>query len=80
MNELREHIKNQRLFAYTLSDGGTGIVIANNKDMAKEKVKAAYQKNGGYENGNMEGVDINIFIVSQPPFMNAPDVLEISEY
>lgn len=80
MNELRKHIENKTLFAYTLSDGGTGIVVADDKDKAKAKVREAYQKNGGYENGNVNGIDINISIVCQPPFANAPDVLEILEY
>ena len=75
-----KHIENQRLFAYTLSDGGAGIVIADGEDGAKEKVKAAYKKHGGYENGNMDGVDINIFPICQKPFADAPDVLEIFEY
>jgi len=79
MNELIKHIENECLFAYTLSDGGAGIVVANSEEEAKEKVKAAYIKHGGYENENMDGVDINIFQMYQRPFADVPDVLEIFE-
>ena len=77
MNELIQHLENGTLFSYSLSDGGTGIVIADSPEEAEQKVGAAYEKHGGYENGNMDGVDINIWELYQKPFDDVPDVLEI---
>lgn len=79
MEELNRHIENGELFCYTLSDGGIGIVIADSPEEAEKKVHAAYSKHGGYENGNMDGITINVFELDQKPFEDAPDVLEISE-
>ena len=77
MNELITKIRAGMLWTYTLSDGGIGIVIANSSEEAYEKVKDAYIKHGGYENGNLNGVEINIFELDQAPFADAPDVFEI---
>lgn len=79
MEELSRYIENGELFCYTLSDGGIGIVIADNPEEAEEKVRAAYSKHGGYENGNMDCITINVFELYDKPFEDAPDVLEISE-
>lgn len=50
-NNLKEVIKNLKdhIFTYSLSDGGFGIVLSSNEEDAREKVRAAYQKHGGYE-------------------------------
>lgn len=77
MNELVKCLENGTLFSYSLSDRGTGIVIADSTEEAKQKVRDAYKNHGGYENGNMNGVDINIWELYQKPFDDAPDVLEI---
>lgn len=77
MEELSRYIENGELFCYTLSDGGTGIVIADNPEEAEEKVRAAYSKHGGYENGYIASDIINVFELEQKPFEDAPDVLEI---
>lgn len=77
MESLLKHIEEGTLFTYTLSDGGTGIVIADNSKQAEEKVREAYEKHGGYEENNLNGVEINIFELYQKPFDDAPDVLEI---
>ena len=77
MNELVKCIENGTLFSYSLSDGGTGIVIADSPEEAEQKVRAAYEKHGGYENGNMDGINVNIWELYQKPFDDAQDVLEI---
>lgn len=79
MNELVKYIENGELFSYELSDGGSGIVIADNVEEAEYKVKTAYKRHGGYENENLEGVRVDIFALYQKPFNDAPDVLEIFE-
>lgn len=77
MNELVKCIENGTLFSYSLSDGGTGIVIADSPEEAEQKVRAAYEKHGGYENGNMDGINVSILELYQKPFDDASDVLEI---
>lgn len=79
MNELVKYIENGELFSYELSDGGSGIVIADNVEEAEYKVKTAYKRHGGYENENLEEVRVDIFALHQKPFNDAPDVLEIFE-
>lgn len=79
MNELVKYIENGELFSYELSDGGSGIVIADNVEEAEYKVKTAYKRHGGYENENFEEVRVDIFALYQKPFNDAPDVLEIFE-
>ena len=79
MNELVKYIENGELFSYELSDGGSGIVIADNVEEAEYKVKTAYKRHGGYENENLEEVRVDIFALYQKPFNDAPDVLEIFE-
>lgn len=44
MNELVKYIENGELFSYELSDGGSGIVIADNVEEAEYKVKTAYKR------------------------------------
>lgn len=77
MNELIQHLENGTLFSYSLSDGGAGIVVANSPEEAEQKVRAAYEKHGGYENGNMDGINVSILELYQKPFDDASDVLEI---
>ncbi len=79
MNELVKYIENGELFSYELSDGGSGIVIADNVEEAEYKVKTAYKRHGGYENENLEEVRVDIFALHQKPFNDVPDVLEIFE-
>lgn len=77
MNELIKCLENGTLFSYSLSDGGTGIVIADSSEEAEQKVRAAYERHGGYENGNMDGINVSVWELYQKPFNDAPDVLEI---
>ena len=79
MNELVKYIENGELFSYELSDGGSGIVIADNVEEAEYKEKTANKRHGGYENENLEEVRVDIFALYQKPFNDAPDVLEIFE-
>lgn len=77
-NNLKEVIKNLKdhIFTYSLSDGGFGIVLASDEEDAREKVRVAYQKHGGYEDKKMDGVEITI-TVPEEPFEDAPDVMEL---
>lgn len=77
MKEIIKHIQEGELWCYTLSDGGTGIVIADNEEEAEKKVRTAYSKHGGYEEGNLASVEVNVWEITQKPFDDAPDVLEI---
>lgn len=77
MNELIKLIEECRLWSYTLEDGGTGLVIADTVEEAEEKVRAAYSKHGGYENGKC---DVKIYIwdmFKDSFFPDFPDVLEV---
>lgn len=77
MDEIIKLIQDGTLWCYTLEDGGTGIVIADSPEEAETKVRAAYSKHGGYENGNLDSVRISIWEIYQKHFDDAPDVLEI---
>lgn len=77
MDEIIKLIQDGTLWYYTLEDGGTGIVIADSPEEAEEKVRAAYSKHGGYEDGNLDSVKINIWEIYQKHFDDAPNVLEI---
>lgn len=76
MKDILKYIQEGTLWCYTLGDGGTGIVIADNAEEARKKVRVAYSKHGGYEKGNLDSVAIYIWEISKP-FDDAPDVLEI---
>ena len=70
-------------YKYTIEDGGIGIVKANNKEHAHEKVWLAYTDHGGYERSAIEP-DLwdylwdMIEIEDLPqPFEDYPDVIEV---
>lgn len=78
MDELLKRFKNGEAFVYTLEDGGTGIVVADTVEEAEQKVRAAYSEHGGYENGNLDSIRIDIWeMYGDRYFPDHPDILEI---
>lgn len=75
---IKELVSSGRLYGYNTDycQGGKGIVIANNERDAKQKVISAYLKHGYSES---ELTELEIWKVTEKPFEDAPDVLEIWE-
>ena len=73
---LEELFKTGKLYGYITDyySGGKGIVIANNEDEAKQKVKASYLKRG-YAEREME--ELEVWKVTDGFFNDSPDVLEV---
>lgn len=63
----------QKYFAYQIEDGGCGVVRADNKKEAEEKVRKAYNLHG-------ELSDTTEIWIGKPSwFEDCPDVFEVSE-
>ena len=73
---LEELFKTGKLYGYITDyySGGKGIVIANNEEEAKQKVKASYLKHG-YLESELEGLEV--WKVTDGFFNDSPDVLEV---
>lgn len=73
---LEELFKTGKLYGYITDyySGGKGIVIANNEEEAKQKVKEAYLKHGYSES---ELTDLEVWKITEAWFEDVPDVLEI---
>lgn len=71
-----KQLANGNYWFYKLEDGGAGIVKAETEEVAKEKIKDAYEKHS-YSDFSEE---IEVFSIDQVPFDDAPDVIEICEY
>ena len=73
---LEELFKTGKLYGYITDSysGGKGIVIANNEDEAKQKVKASYLKHG-YSESELE--ELEVWKVTDGFFNDSPDVLEV---
>ena len=73
---LEELFKTGKLYGYITDyySGGKGIVIANNEDEAKQKIKASYLKHG-YSETELE--ELQVWKVSDRFFNDSPDVLEV---
>lgn len=54
--------------------GGKGIVLANSKEEARQKVMDAYLKHGYSKN---ELSELEVWKIEESPFEDAPDVLEV---
>lgn len=77
MNELVKHLTDGTLWCYTFEDGTTGLVVADTAEVAEEKVRDAYSKHGGYDDGKCNET-INIWEMDTcNHFLDAPDVLEV---
>ena len=65
-------------YIYTLEQGGVGIVMADSKEEAKEKVREAYEKHCDPEFCE----NIKVYGLSELKnrwFIDTPDVIEISD-
>ena len=73
---LEELFKTGKLYGYITDyySGGKGIVIANNEEEAKQKVKASYLKHG-YSESELE--ELEVWKVTDGFFNDSPDVLEV---
>ena len=73
---LEELFKTGKLYGYITDyySGGKGIVIADNKEEAKQKVKATYLKHG-YSESELE--ELEVWKVTDGFFNESPDVLEV---
>ena len=73
---LEELFKTGKLYGYITDyySGGKGIIIANNEEEAKQKVKAAYLKHGYSES---ELTDLEVWKITETWFEDVPDVLEV---
>lgn len=63
-------------YHYILEEGGCGIVAAESSEEAERKVREAYEKHSG-DDGFSEA--ISIYEISQVPFPDATDVIEICD-
>ena len=73
--DLKE-LSNGEYFHYRISDGGHGLVKADSREEAIDKVLDAYNAHGQC----LTLDDISINVIEQNPFTDAPDVLEIYAY
>lgn len=75
---IKELVKTGKLYGYNTDyySGGKGIVIADNENDAKQKIRSAYLKHGYSEN---ELTELEVWKIAEEPFEDAPDVLEIWE-
>lgn len=75
---LKELVKSGKLYGYNTDyySGGKGIVIADNENDAKQKIRSAYLKHGYSES---ELTELEVWKVVEEPFKDFPDVLEIWE-
>ena len=73
---LEELFKTGKLYGYITDyySGGKGIVIADNEEEAKQKVKVSYLKHG-YSESELE--ELEVWKVTDGFFNDAPDVLEV---
>lgn len=75
---LKELVKTGKLYGYNTDyyRGGKGIVIADNENEAKQKIRLAYLKHGYSES---ELTEIEAWKITEEPSEDVPDVLEIWE-
>ena len=73
---LKDLYESGKLYGYIKDyySGGKGIVIADNKEDAKQKVKASYLKHG-YSESELE--ELEVWKVTDGFFNDSPDVLEV---
>ena len=73
---LEELFETGKLYGYIADyySGGKGIVIADNEEEAKQKVKASYL-NHGYSESELE--ELEVWKVTDGFFNDSPDVLEV---
>ena len=73
---LKDLYESGKLYGYITDyySGGKGIVIADNEEDAKQKVKASYLKHG-YSETELE--ELQVWKVSDRFFNDSPDVLEV---
>ena len=73
---LEELFKTGKLYGYITDyySGGKGIVIADNEEEAKQKVKVSYLKHG-YSESELE--ELEVWKVTDGFFNDSPDVLEV---
>lgn len=73
---LKDLVIKGRLYGYNTDyyNGGKGIVIADSEEDARNKVINGYLKHGYSES---ELTDLEVWKVTEEPFEDAPDVLEI---
>lgn len=75
---LKKLVNSGKLYGYNTDYnlGGKGIVIADSKKDAKQKVMSAYLKHG-YSKSELS--ELEVWKITEKPFEDAPDVLEIWE-
>ena len=73
---LEELFKTGKLYGYITDyySGGKGIVIADNEEEAKQKVKVSYLKHG-YSESELE--ELEVWKITDGFFNDSPDVLEV---
>ena len=73
---LKDLYESARLYGYIIDyySGGKGIVIADNEEDAKQKIKASYLKHG-YSETELE--ELQVWKVTDGFFNDSPDVLEV---
>ena len=73
---LKDLYESGKLYVYITDyySGGKGIVIADNEEDAKQKVKASYLKHG-YSESELE--ELEVWKVSDGFFNDSPYVLEV---
>lgn len=73
---LKDLYETGKLYGYVTDyyNGGKGIVIADNEEEAKQKVKASYLKHG-YSESELE--ELEIWKVTDGFFNDSPDILEV---
>ena len=73
---LKDLYESGKLYRYITDyySSGKGIVIADNKEDAKQKVKASYLKHG-YSESELE--ELEVWKVTDGFFNDSPDVLEV---
>ena len=73
---LKDLYESGKLYGYIIDyySGGKGIVIADNEEEAKQKVKVSYLKHG-YSESELE--ELEVWKVTDEFFNDSPDVLEV---
>lgn len=69
----------ERLWIYRLEDCGCGIVIADDKDSAKENVINAYLNHYSEFDPEYAVIQVERAIENNNVFLDCPDVIEVSD-
>lgn len=76
VRKILKEVAKYEYWIYVLYNDTYGVVKANTEEDAKQKVKEAYTKHGGYETGITENM-IEIENMDNHWFSNSPDVIEV---